>query len=138
MRSLQRHMRGVPAGSHRRQNLAACAEVPGEQLLLVYIPHNLLDPVMEANCAKLCQFYAHTFWANKDVFLCCQAALALAKRGLNIDRCFIGESPGGVGQSLYSLHLDTMLGNNHGFFDPNVWYNEDVSFANKSRRLPGA
>ena len=91
----------------------------------LYIPHNLLDPVMEANCTKLCQFYAHTFWANKDVFLCCQAALALAKRGLNIDRCFIGESPGGVGQSLYSLHLDTMLGNNHGFFDPNVWYNED-------------
>ena len=91
----------------------------------LYIPHNLLDPVMEANCTKLCRFYARTFWANKDVFLCCQAALALAKRGLNIDRCFIGESPGGVGQSLYSLHLDTMLGNNHGFFDPNVWYNED-------------
>ena len=91
----------------------------------LYIPHNLLDPVMEANCTKLCKFYSRTFWANKDVFLCCQAALALAKRGINVDRCFIGESPGGVGQSLYSLHLATMLGNNHGFFDPNVWYNED-------------
>eukprot|EP00438_Fugacium_kawagutii_P019393 Skav219439 [mRNA] locus=scaffold1461:124632:129212:- [translate_table: standard] len=91
----------------------------------LYIPHSLLDPVLEANCAKLSEFYAHTFWANKDVFLCCQAALALAKRGINVDRCFIGESPGGVGQSLYSLHLATMLGNNHGFFDPNVWYNED-------------
>ena len=91
----------------------------------LYIPHNLLDPVMEANCTKLCKFYSHTFWANKDVFLCCQAALALAKRGINVDRCFIGESPGGVGQSLYSLHLATMLGHNHGFFDPNVWYNED-------------
>lgn len=91
----------------------------------LYIPHSLLDPVLEAHCAKLSEFYAHTFWANKDVFLCCQAALALAKRGINVDRCFIGESPGGVGQSLYSLHLATMLGNNHGFFDPNVWYNED-------------
>jgi hypothetical protein len=91
----------------------------------LYIPHNLLDPVLEANCARLWQFYSRTFWANRDVFLCCQAALALAKRGINVDRCFIGESPGGVGQSLYSLHLSTMLGSNHGFFDPNVWYNED-------------
>lgn len=32
---------------------------------------------------------------------------------------------GGVGQSLFSLHLDSMLGHNHGFFDPNVWFNED-------------
>ena len=30
-----------------------------------------------------------------------------------------------VGQSLYSIHLDSMPGNNHGFFDPNVWFNED-------------
>jgi hypothetical protein len=29
-----------------------------------------------------------------------QAALALAKRGENIDRCFIGVSPGGVGRIL--------------------------------------
>ena len=40
---------------------------------------------------------------KKDVFLCCQAALALAKRGFNVDRCFMGESPGGVGQSLFPL-----------------------------------
>lgn len=32
---------------------------------------------------------------------------------------------GGVGQSLFSLHLDSILGHNHGFFDPNVWFNED-------------
>ena len=91
----------------------------------LYIPHSLLDPVEGSNCEKLIKFYSRTFWANKDVFLCCQAALALAKRGFNVDRCFIGESPGGVGQSLYSLHLDTMLAQNHAFFDPNVWYNED-------------
>ena len=51
--------------------------------------------------------------------------MALAKRGFNVDRCFIGESPGGVGQSLFSLHIDAMLGSNHGYFDPKVWYNED-------------
>ena len=63
----------------------------------IYIPHPLLDPVLEAHREKLCEFYSHTFWANKDVFLCCQAALALAKRGVNVDRFFIGESPpGGV------------------------------------------
>ena len=71
------------------------------------------------------RFYSQTFWASHDVFLCNQAALALAKRGVNVDRCFIGESPGRVGQSLYSIHLDTMLAQNHGFFDPKVWYNED-------------
>ena len=39
-----------------------------------------------------------------------QAAIALAKRGENLDRCFIGVSPGGVGQSLYSLHLQAQFG----------------------------
>ena len=26
---------------------------------------------------------------------------------------------------MLSLHIDAMLGSNHGYFDPNVWYNED-------------
>ena len=43
-------------------------------------------------------------------YLVCQAALALAKRGENIDRLFIGISPGGVGQSLYTANLAAMLG----------------------------
>ena len=38
-------------------------------------------------------------------------------------RCRI--SPGGVGQSLYTMHLDRMLGANHGYFDPGIWYQED-------------
>ena len=65
---------------------------------------------------------SQTFWCNVDVFRCCQAALAIAKRGLNVDRCFIGISPGGVGQSLYSLHLSEMYKHNHVYFDPNIWY----------------
>ena len=75
-----------------------------------------------AGCEK---FFKQTFWANIEVFRCCQAAQALAKRGENIDRCFIGESPGEVGQSLYSAHLDAVYGHNHSFFDPNVWYKDD-------------
>ena len=49
---------------------------------------------------------SETFWCNEDFFAACCAAIALAKRGLNVHRCFIGESPGGAGQSLYSSHLN--------------------------------
>ena len=54
------------------------------------------------------------------------AAQALAKRGLNVDRLFIGLSPGGVGQSLYSSHLAAIYGTgNHTFYDPNIWCLEE-------------
>ena len=66
----------------------------------IRIPHPLLDPVMKINKERLEKFYEQTFWCNMDVFRCFQAALAISKRGLNVDRCFIGISPGGVGQSL--------------------------------------
>jgi len=84
-----------------------------------------LDPVLDDIQAVVLRFYKQTFWANLEPFLCCQAAQALAKRGENIDRCFIGEGPGGVGQSLYSSHLAAMYGHNHAVFDPNVWYQDD-------------
>ena len=66
----------------------------------IRIPHPLLDPVMEANKQRLQLFYERTFWCNIDIFRCFQSAIAIAKRGYNVDRCFIGISPGGVGQSL--------------------------------------
>jgi len=67
--------------------------------IYVRIPHTLLrpslrDPVLATAAERLETFYAQTFWCNCDVFLCCQAAQALAKRGENVDRCFIGVSPG--------------------------------------------
>ena len=89
------------------------------------MPHPLLDPVAEDAKARVHKFYMETFWTNLQVYKCCQAAAALAKRGENIDRCFIGVSPGGVGQSLYSSHLAAMYGPLHAFFDPNVWYMEE-------------
>ena len=74
---------------------------------------------------ELKQFLQQTVWANIDVFECNQAAEALAKRGVNIDRLYMGISPGGVGQSLYSLHLAAKYGGIHGYFDANVWYHDD-------------
>ena len=88
----------------------------------VRIPHPLLDPVLQANMQSLQMFYDRTFWCNLNVYRCFQAAIAIAKRGFNVDRCFIGISPGGVGQSLYSLHLSEMYKHNHSFFDPNIWH----------------
>ena len=93
-----------------------------------YVPHRLRpelpDPVLKAALQRLQKFFQETFWLNIDVFTCCQAAQALAKRGLNIDRCFIGVSPGGVGQSLYSAHLNAVYAHNHAYIDPNIWYDD--------------
>ena len=88
----------------------------------VRIPHPLLDPVMDLNMERLQMFYERTFWCNLDVFKCFQAAIAIAKRGFNVDRCFIGISPGGVGQSLYSHHLSEMYKQNHNYFELNIWH----------------
>ena len=49
---------------------------------------------------------------------------SLPNGGENIDRCFIGISPGGAGQSLYSAHINAVYGVNHAFIDPNIWYDE--------------
>ena len=97
--------------------------------IYVRIPHplrvSLDDPVLQAASARLQKFLSETFWRNEDFFAACCAAIALAKRGLNVDRCFIGESPGGTGQSLYSSHLHAVYGHNHAFVDPNLFHNED-------------
>jgi hypothetical protein len=104
--------------------LAITDKGPGNNIY-VRIPHPLLDPVEDVAKQRLMKFYSETFWCNIEVFRCCQAAQALAKRSQNIDRCFIGVSPGGVGQSLYTAHLAALYGHNHAYFDPNVWYQDD-------------
>jgi len=89
------------------------------------IPHPLLDPVLDDAENLYRRFISQTFWANIDVFICMQSAMALVKRGENIDRCFIGISPGGVGQSLFSSFIANMFGHLHAFFDPVIWYNDE-------------
>jgi hypothetical protein len=105
-------------------NVKLAHKSPDHNLYLM-VPRPLLDPVLDFARIELEEFYSQTFWANVEVFRCFQSAIALAMRGENIDRCFIGVSPGGVGQSLYSGHLAGMYDKLHTFFDPNIWYHDD-------------
>ena len=70
--------------------------------IYIVIPHALCDPVLESVIAEVEKFYSQTFWCNVEAFRCNQAALDLAKRGENVDRCFFGISPGG-GANLCTL-----------------------------------
>lgn len=106
------------------QNVSITESGPSNNVY-VRIPHPLRDAVAETANTRLVTFYSQSFWLNVTVFKCFQAAQALAKRGDNLDRCFIGISPGGVGQSIYSAHLDAVYGQLHSYFDPNVFYHED-------------
>ncbi len=63
--------------------------------IYVRIPHPLLCPVVRENTEKLQVFYSRMFWRNLEMYECCASALALATRLENIDRCFMGVSPGG-------------------------------------------
>ena len=102
-------------------------QVPRADLENCYlrVPHCIKGAVPQHIVERLHKFYAQTFWCNVEVFKCCQAAQALAKRGLNVTRLFIGLSTGGVGQSLYSSHLQALYGHNFAYFDPNIWYHEE-------------
>ena len=106
----------IPAEQVSRDRLANC---------YLRVPHCLKGTVPVDITARLQKFYSQTFWGNAAAFKCGQAAQALAKRGLNVVRLFIGLSAGGVGQSLYSAHLQAMYGHNFAYFDPNIWHNEE-------------
>ena len=106
----------LPAVQVERERLQNC---------YLRIPHCLKGTVPVDVVARLQKFYAQTFWGNLPAFRCGQAAQALAKRGLNVVRVFIGLSGGGVGQSLYSAHLQALYGHNFAFFDPQIWFHEE-------------
>ncbi|CAE7406374.1 ABCB1, partial [Symbiodinium pilosum] len=93
------------------QHVTAAKGVP-EDNIYVHIPHPLRshelgDPALAAAQNALIKFYSETFWLNNDEDLA------------HTDVLF------GVGQSLYSAHLDAVYGPNHRFIDPNIWYNEE-------------
>lgn len=73
--------------------VSVAAASPDNNIFL-RVPHPLLDPVLQVTEERLQMFYRQSFWCNIKVFRCFHAAQALAKRGENIDRCFIGISPG--------------------------------------------
>ena len=104
-------LKRVPTVRKRVEGLvdveASTCQVPRSDIKDVYvrIPHCLKGSVPLDVLERVRKFYRQTFWCNIAAFKCCQAAQALAKRGHNVVRIFIGLSAGGVGQSLYSAHL---------------------------------
>ena len=67
------------------------------------------------------------FWVALLAFTFCQACLALAKRGKNINQITFFLGPGGVGLSLFIAHLAAMYGStNHRYFDPSIFYNDEL------------
>ncbi|CAE7506749.1 unnamed protein product [Symbiodinium sp. CCMP2592] len=100
-----------------------------ENNLYVRISHplqpHLPDPVLRDAKLRLEKFVKQTFWCNQQYYKATLAAIGLAKHGENIDRCFIGESAGGTGQSLFSSHLAAVYSHNHAFIDPNLFHNEE-------------
>ena len=113
--------------AYREEEMPPARQVPRGSLEHCYlrIPHAIKGSVPADVVERVQKFYKQTFWGNLEVFKCGQAAQALAKRGLNVVRLFIGLSSGGVGQSLYSTHLHAMYGHNFAFFDPQIWFQED-------------
>ena len=112
--------------------LLAQATAPEQrQNLYIGLPHSLLshgfgDPVLKAAIQRVQTFYRQTYWANAAAFKCCQAAIALAKRGMNVDQVFFFWGSGGVGLSLTTSLLSNMLGSNlHRYFDPQVFYMDE-------------
>ena len=83
----------------------------------------LADPVFQ-ECQQIVECYLRqTFWSNFKGLQACFAALALAKRGLNVLQAFIFFGAGGVGLSLFTDLIATSLGDElHKFFDPSVFW----------------
>ena len=68
------------------QNVTAVPPSANNNIYL-RIQHSLKDPVADDAKATLRTFLKQTFWCNRTAYHCMNAAQALAKRGLNIDRC---------------------------------------------------
>ena len=95
--------------------------------IYVGIDKSLLDPVLDAAIDKTMKMYERTFWAINPALTFCQACIAMAKRGKNVNQIAFFLGPGGVGLSLFTAHLNAMYGaKNHKYFDPRIFYNDDL------------
>lgn len=104
--------------------------------LYLAIPHPLRDPVLDESRDKVQKFLQQTFWSNTPALECQFAALAIALRGLNVDRAFWGIGSGGVGQSLFSALLAAILGPRHSYLDMSIYYS-DEELRKQAERLVG-
>ena len=90
------------------------------------LPVGLGDPVLEDCMAELNVALSQTFWCNWRGLEACRAALALAKRGINVNQMFILWALGGCGLSLFSDLIATSLGDDlHEYFDPYILYDDE-------------
>ena len=96
-----------------------------EKNIYCEIEHPLLDPLSEEADSILNRFLQTTFWKNAPALMATIAALSIALRGFNVDRAFFGLSGGGVGQSLFTLLLATVLRSCHEYVDMNMYYNDE-------------
>ena len=53
----------------------------------------LQDPVLWAAAERVVTYYAQSFWGNAAGIECQMAGIALAKRGVNVTRCFFPMGP---------------------------------------------
>ena len=67
-------------------------------------------PVLQRTKERVDQLYAQSFWWSIKGYNCHMAAIALAKRSLNVTTMFLYWGPGGVGLSLTTAHLAAMMG----------------------------
>ena len=90
------------------------------------VPRHTEDPVLLAALQEVEDYVRTTFWCNINGWRACHAALALAKRGLNVLPAFIMLGAGGVGLSLLTDLIAGSLGESlHKFFDPFVFYDDE-------------
>ena len=70
----------------------------------------LADPVLQSAMDRMMTFYSQTFWAMGQGLRVCMCALALAKRGLNIDQMYFFGDPEALGYRNTHGRLQTNLG----------------------------
>ena len=110
---------GMPSSLFQTSNEDDLSETEGPQ-----IP--LSDPYLQTAQEEVNLFLRQTFWCNHAGLVACRAALAIAKRGLNVVQCFIFYGAGGCGLSLFTELLATSLGEDlHKYYDPFLFYEED-------------
>ena len=97
---------------------------PHEADTLVQRPFE--DPCLLAIQKELNTALRQTFWGNIAGLKASRAALALAKRGVNVTQGFIFLARGGCGLSLFTSLLATSLGEElHKYFDPCLFYDDE-------------
>ena len=118
---------------HDGENTCLVTKGP-ERNVYVEIPFPLLDPVKEMHSAALESFFATTYWDNGPALELLLCGIALALRGMNVERAIIGVGSGGVGQSILTAVLANLLGKRHAYVDMNV-YHDDAEMRKQSAHL---